>query len=50
MFAMQDEIISKLRALVTNHNVHLTLIIHPKKIPESEDLDISSIFGSAKAS
>lgn len=29
--------------------MHLTLVIHPKKVNENEDLNISSVFGSAKA-
>jgi hypothetical protein len=47
-FDLQDEIIQKLRKLATDKNVHITLVIHPKKTDEA--LTISSIFGSAKAS
>ena len=47
-FDFQDEIISKLRKFVSDFNVHVTLVIHPRKTDET--LRISSIFGSAKAS
>jgi twinkle protein len=47
-FDLQDEIIHKLRKFATDKNVHITLVIHPKKTDES--LTISSIFGTAKAS
>ena len=49
VFQAQDEILAKFRSLVTKHQIHLSLVIHPKKVPESDDLDISSIFGTAKA-
>jgi len=48
-FDKQDEIIEKFRDLATNKDIHISLVIHPKKVNESEDLNISSIFGSAKA-
>lgn len=35
--------------MATNNDIHLTLVIHPKKVDESEDLTIASVFGSAKA-
>ena len=48
-FDLQDSVISKFRNFATDKNVHLTLVIHPKKIDDDVDLNISSIFGSAKA-
>ncbi len=47
-FDYQDEIIQKMRKFATEKNIHLTLVIHPKKTDEA--LKISSIFGTAKAS
>ena len=46
-FDFQDEIIQTLRRIATEKNVHIMLVIHPKKTDEF--LKISSIFGSAKA-
>ena len=48
-FDLQDNVISKFRNFATDKNVHLTLVIHPKKIDDDIDLNIASIFGSAKA-
>ena len=48
-FEMQDEVISSLRKLATNHNVHVTLVIHPRKSDDKDDLSVSSIFGTAKS-
>jgi len=47
-FYVQDVIIQKFRKFATLHNVHMTLVIHPRK--EDEDrLTSNSIFGGAKA-
>ena len=48
-FDLQDQVISKFRNFATDKNVHLTLVIHPKKIDDEADLNIASVFGSAKA-
>lgn len=48
-FDLQDKVIERFRNLVSTKNVHLTLVIHPKKVNDNEDLNISSVFGSAKA-
>ena len=48
-FEMQDEVISKLRHLSTTHNVHITLVIHPRKGEDGQDLNVSSVFGTAKS-
>ena len=31
------------------HNVHVTIVIHPRKEPEGQPLSIASVFGTAKA-
>ena len=48
-FDVQDVAIEKFRKFATDHNVHLTLVVHPRKEQENQHLSISSIFGSAKA-
>lgn len=48
-FDLQDETIEKFRRLATDNNIHLSLVIHPRKVEESEDLSIASVFGTAKA-
>jgi len=49
-FDLQDLLISKLRDFATRNKVHITIVIHPKKIDEDhQDLSISSVFGTAKA-
>ncbi|EGR33048.1 hypothetical protein IMG5_063030 [Ichthyophthirius multifiliis] len=48
-FDLQDKAIENFRKLATEKNIHLTLVIHPKKVDDREDLNISSVFGSAKA-
>lgn len=47
-FDYQDEIIHKLRLFATEKNVHIVLVIHPKKTDEA--LRVNSIFGTGKAS
>lgn len=49
-FIRQDHIVSSFRNFATEKNCHVTLIIHPKKVNEGEELSASSIFGSAKVS
>ncbi|XP_055385981.1 mitochondrial DNA helicase [Condylostylus longicornis] len=48
-FSEQDSIIAAFRTFATTKNVHVTLVIHPRKERDSEDLTTSSVFGSAKA-
>lgn len=48
-FDVQDMAIEKFRKFATEHNVHLTLVVHPRKEDESSKLNISSFYGSAKA-
>ncbi len=42
------QIIQKFRKFATLHNVHVTLVIHPRK-EDDERLTANSIFGGAKA-
>ncbi|KAL0895528.1 hypothetical protein ABMA27_011635 [Loxostege sticticalis] len=46
----QDAVIAAFRTFATARHCHVTLVMHPRKERESEDLSTSSIFGSAKAS
>jgi len=47
-FTKQDQCIEMFRKFATLHNVHVTLVIHPRKDSE-EKLSIHSIFGGGKA-
>lgn len=49
-FWRQDLLIAAFRRFATQHNCHVTLVMHPRKERDSEDLSTSSIFGGAKAS
>ena len=48
-FDVQDVAIEKFRKFATEHNVHVTLVVHPRKEDESMKLSMSSFYGSAKA-
>ena len=48
-FDMQERALDKFRKFASNKNVHLTLVIHPRKEAEDQKLRISSVFGTAKA-
>ena len=48
-FDLQDRVVSDLRRLATEKNVHICLIIHPKKVEDDTQLNVSSIFGTAKS-
>eukprot|EP00752_Nemacystus_decipiens_P012825 g11358.t1 len=48
-FDAQDVALDKFRKFATEKNVHITLVIHPRKEDEEHKLTMSSIFGSAKA-
>jgi twinkle protein len=47
-FDVQDIAVEKFREVATNCNVHVTLVVHPRKEAEGSPLSISSIYGSAK--
>ncbi|XP_045454369.1 mitochondrial DNA helicase [Melitaea cinxia] len=49
-YQRQDAVIAAFRTFATARHTHVTLVMHPRKERESEDLSTSSIFGSAKAS
>ena len=48
-FWKQDAIIASFRTFATRKNCHVTLVIHPRKEKDNDDLTTSSIFGGAKA-
>ncbi len=48
-FDIQDVAVAKFRKFATARNVHITLVVHPRKEDEGAKLGISSIYGSAKA-
>lgn len=48
-FDFQDKMIGKFRRFATDHDVHVSLVIHPRKEPYGQALSLSSVFGSAKA-
>ncbi|XP_050418809.1 twinkle mtDNA helicase-like [Patella vulgata] len=48
-FNKQDQIVAAFRKFATQMNCHVTLVIHPRKEKDSEELTTASVFGSAKA-
>lgn len=48
-FWTQDCILQSFRSFATDHNCHVTLVIHPRKELEGNTLSINSVFGTAKA-
>ncbi|XP_060655423.1 mitochondrial DNA helicase [Drosophila nasuta] len=48
-FWEQDAIIAAFRGFATKHNVHVTLVMHPRKERQEDELTTSSVFGTAKA-
>jgi twinkle protein len=48
-FDVQDLAVEKFRKFATDRNVHITLVVHPRKQQESVKLSMDSIYGSAKA-
>jgi twinkle protein len=48
-FEMQDRAMEKLRTFATRRNVHVTLVIHPRKLEGEGLLSTSSVFGTGKA-
>ncbi|KAB0795922.1 hypothetical protein PPYR_09983 [Photinus pyralis] len=49
-FWKQDVIIAAFRSFATRKNCHVTLVIHPRKERDLDELTTNSIFGGAKAS
>lgn len=48
-FDAQERALDRFRAFASRRNVHVTLVIHPRKEPEDAPLQMSSVFGTAKA-
>ncbi|XP_052073848.1 twinkle mtDNA helicase-like [Mytilus californianus] len=48
-FSKQNIVYAAFRRFASAHNVHITLVIHPRKENEDTELTTASIFGSAKA-
>jgi len=48
-FEKQDTAIEKFRRFASMKNIHITLVIHPRKQDDDQPLNNSSVFGSAKA-
>eukprot|EP01088_Endostelium_zonatum_P000208 TRINITY_DN1034_c2_g1_i1.p1 TRINITY_DN1034_c2_g1~~TRINITY_DN1034_c2_g1_i1.p1 ORF type:complete len:899 (-),score=259.30 TRINITY_DN1034_c2_g1_i1:44-2740(-) len=48
-FDYQDKAIESFRAFASSKNVHVTLVIHPRKEDDDVPLNTASIFGTAKA-
>lgn len=49
-FWAQDQVVAAFRTFATRTDCHVTLVMHPRKERDSEELSVSSIFGGAKAS
>ncbi len=48
-YDIQDIAIEKFRKFASSNNVHVTLVVHPRKEEEGMKLGMSSVYGSAKA-
>lgn len=48
-FDVTDRTVAALRAFATNRNVHITLVIHPRKELDDTPLGLASVSGTAKA-
>lgn len=48
-FDLTDRTVAALRAFATNRNVHITLVIHPRKEMDDTPLGLASVSGTAKA-
>jgi twinkle protein len=40
---------SEFRRIATTYNVHIAVVIHPRKTEDNEDIGIHSIYGTSKA-
>ena len=49
-FQAMDRAIAAFRQCASNHNVHVTVVVHPRKENDGGSLQTASIYGSAKAS
>lgn len=48
-FEVMDNAVEKIRWFATQHNVHVSLVVHPRKENDDTAIQTASIFGSAKA-
>mmetsp|Transcript_54479 Transcript_54479/g.108145 ORF Transcript_54479/g.108145 Transcript_54479/m.108145 type:complete len:767 (+) Transcript_54479:17-2317(+) len=48
-YDVQDFAVERFRRFATDKNVHVTLVVHPRKEEENSRLGLNSVFGSAKA-
>ncbi|GAB0492116.1 hypothetical protein MMPV_003375 [Pyropia vietnamensis] len=48
-YEAMDRAIHKFRRFATDRNVHVTLVVHPRKENDDEPIALASVFGSAKA-
>ncbi|XP_045613950.1 mitochondrial DNA helicase isoform X1 [Procambarus clarkii] len=44
----QDKTVAAFRRFATVNNCHVSLVVHPKKVPAGQPLSIESVFGGAK--
>ncbi|VDM82871.1 unnamed protein product [Strongylus vulgaris] len=47
-FYAQDRFVGYMRSLATQHGVHVTMVVHPRKTDTDTDLDIQHFGGSAR--
>ncbi|GMR30443.1 hypothetical protein PMAYCL1PPCAC_00638, partial [Pristionchus mayeri] len=47
-FNVQDRLVGMLRRLATDHGVHVTLVVHPRKTESDTDLDVQHVGGTAR--
>lgn len=40
---------ARIRKMVTSYNIHMVVVIHPRKTDDNEDIGIHSIYGTSKA-
>lgn len=48
-FEVMNDAVSRLRTMCTRDNVHVTLVVHPRKESDEDRIQLASVFGSAKA-
>jgi len=48
-FELQDSLMARLREISIKFNVHIAIVIHPRKTEDGEDIGIHSIYGTSKA-
>jgi twinkle protein len=47
-FDIQDRALEEFRRFASTKNVHITLVIHPRKTEDDRPLNVASVFGSVK--